>query len=647
MKPILHTINEELVTIHFYHGESDREEFYDWLMQPRTALAFDTETTGLDIFAEGFACRLAQFGDTDDAWVLPARYLEEIQHALTTAPLLACHNSNHDLQTADRHLGVSLDDLQPKTLDTMILSHLVDPRSKEDSSTVVGHGLKDLVNHYVDDSFADGNKVLKEVFKANGWTIAEGFTAIPEENEDYVRYSGLDVIGTARLLHELIPRLSGKGELVSFEHHLQLVLARMERRGLLVDVKYTTNLQTTLDAIQTLNNAKVVTMCRELGVAPLTPRGIKDIESVVHLALTGVLPKRRAPKGSPYKPMTAGSNATVAAAFLEMGEELTERTDSGAFSVGKEVLNRLCDVNKDDEPLETRKPNELAVAVKAAKRATKWRASYVDTILEIKDERNRIHPKIQGLKARTGRMAISRPPFQQLPSSGRMIRDCIVADPGHLLISCDYDQVEMKLLAGLCKDEQMVQVMLDGLDIFNFTAEKIYGPGYTKKQRGALKATGYGTCYGGGPKTISEQTGLSLAQAKEVQAHYHDTFPGIRIYSKELETAAMRDPDLAVHNFMGRKLPLDKDRTYAALNYMIQSTARDVFAKAIVRLDKAGLGDYLLLPVHDEMIAQAPEDVAEDIARQIGEQMSDEFNGVKLTATGEVIGKRWGDAYGD
>jgi DNA polymerase-1 len=266
-------------------------------------------------------------------------------------------------------------------------------------------------------------------------------------------------------------------------------------------------------------------------------------------------------------------------------------------------------------------------------------------MLDTRDENDRVHPKISSLKARTGRMAISRPPFQQLPSSGRKIRDCLIADPGYQLVSCDYDQVEMKLLAGLTQDETMLKVMSDGVDIFNYTAEVIYGKDYTKKQRKALKAAGYGTCYGGGPKTIAKQTGLTLGQAKKVQGQYLETYPGIKLYSRHLELLAQEDPDLALYNAAGRKLPLDSDRMYSALNYMIQSTARDVFAQAIMRMDAAGLTDYLLLPVHDEIIAQAPMGYCKDLAKKIGTHMTTDYEGVALTAEGEVIGGRWGDAY--
>ena len=96
----------------------------------------------------------------------------------------------------------------------------------------------------------------------------------------------------------------------------------------------------------------------------------------------------------------------------------------------------------------------------------------------------------------------------------------------------------------------------------------------------------------------------------------------------------------------GRHLPLDRDRLYAALNYVIQSTARDVAAQAIVDAFDAGLGDYLRLVIHDEVLAEAPQAEAEDIARELGRVMTGPFYGVPLPATGDVTGRNWGAAYG-
>lgn len=644
MKTLTDKVAKEPVEIHLFEL-SHLWEFVAWLEQPRTALAFDTETSGLDIYARGFELRLAQFGDRNTSWVIPAKYKGVIEYAIRTAPRLTCHNSNHDLHTIDKHLGISLEDVQPKTIDTFILSHLIDPRNQLDGG--VGHGLKNLSCHYVDFFADDGDSALKEVFKANGWTSNTGWSQIDVDDETYNRYAGLDTILLARVLDKLLPLAAPYSELVKFEHKLQLVCAKMERRGLLIDVPYTEQLLAELEAEVEEHNGELVRICRELGVAPLTPRGVRDVFDATFWALSmGGLRKRRPSKGKQYVDVSSSSNQVIVQGLLAMGETLKETTPSGALSVGKDVLNALCDVNMDGERLELREPNKLAVHVKAAKRASKWAEAYVRTMLDIRDENDRIHPKISSLKARTGRMAISRPPFQQLPSSGRKIRDCLIADPGKTLISCDYDQIEMRLLAGMAREQQMMNAIADGVDLHDMTATIIFGPDFTKKQRKLSKVVGFGKVYGAGAKTIAKQTGVLIKQAKEVIDGYDQAFPGIKEYSQELQDQAIKNDRLAIYSeIMGRFLPLDADRVYAALNYQIQGTAREVFAQALVRLDEAGLSSYLLLPIHDEVLAQAPIDRAEQVAKYIGAEVATKYKGVELSAEGDVIGERWGMAY--
>lgn len=646
MRRISHSLAGGQVNINFYEGPQDSGAFRRWLELSRPCLAVDTETTGLDIFSPGFSCRLVQFGDDLDSWVLPARYVEEVEFALESAKFIVMHNAPHDLLTLDQALGIDMETYYHKVVDTFIVSHILDPRSKEDDSTVIGHGLKDLATVYVDEDIADSQKELKEIFKANKWGLSDGWSLIPEDDETYVRYAGLDTIITARVAAKLIPKIKEFTTLFSFEHELMRLLLRMERKGIRMDVEYTQKLARDLESDVERCEAQIISMARELGFAKLTQPGVRQALDAVIWGLAGYWPKRRRMSTKGYVDMSANSNQTIVAGLQVMGETLTETTDSGALSVGKDVLNDLCDVNMSDERLELREPNPLAVLVKESKRAGKWKSSYLDSMLEIMDTERRVHPKIQGLKARTGRMAISRPPFQQLPSSNASIRNCLMADKGMVLISCDYDQVEMRLLAAMADEPMMKKAIAEGIDLHDMTATIIFGESFTKRERKLAKMAGFGKVYGGGAKTLAKQVGVTEDQARDVIRGYDEAFPGIRDYSKSLEAFAMKDPYRAIYTpLLGRRLPADEKRVYAVTNYMIQSTARDVFAMALIDLDKAGLGGNLLLPVHDEVIAQAPKEEAEEVAKEIGRIMSRDFMGVHLSAAGEVIGKKWGQAY--
>ena len=337
--------------------------------------------------------------------------------------------------------------------------------------------------------------------------------------------------------------------------------------------------------------------------------------------------------------------AQVAAALEAMGEELTETTDSGLTKVDKEVLMPLADLDRAWERIEARTPNPLADAVLHAKRAGKWQTSYVDAFLNLRDSDNRLHASIGGLQARTARMSISRPPLQQLPSGDWKVRRAIVADPGQLIIAADYAQVEMRVLAALSGDEAMTAAILGGLDIHNAVATGMFGPDFTKAQRKLAKTTGFGEVYGGGAVTLARQSGVTVEVAKEAKRLFADGFPGIKRYGKRLQARAQYGKKEVV-TVSGRHLPLDRDRLYAATNYVVQSTSRDLLAQAIVDLFDAGLGDHLLLPIHDEILAQAPAAEAPEVVAEIGRIMGSNFYGIPILSDTEVYGPTWGHGYG-
>src|SRR5690606_23646986 len=167
-----------------------------------------------------------------------------------------------------------------------------------------------------------------------------------------------------------------------------------------------------------------------------------------------------------------------------------------------------------------------------------------------------------------------------------------------------------------------------------------------KKYRKLYKGVGFGKVYGGGAATLARQTGADIESVKYAIAQYDAVFPEIKRFARQL----MRRAEYGrceVVTPSGRHLPLDRDRLYAATNYVVQSTSRDLLAQAIVDIWAAGLGDHLLLPMHDELIAQAPRADAEEVIREIGRIMSRaSFFGVPITSTPEVYGPSWGHGYG-
>jgi DNA polymerase I-like protein with 3'-5' exonuclease and polymerase domains len=595
-------VSGDVVRIYVPETTGDLDGFQDFLRESGDRpLGLDTETTGLDIYAPGHRVRLVQVGNAREAWVLdPERFHFQIFEALRGSRRFYLHNATYDALVLDRHGLADALDLLRRSLDTYTLAHLLDPRPRAEGGS--GLKLKELAEIYVDPEAKDAQTDLIAVFHAHGFTKETGYAGVPLEDRTYLRYAGLDPIYAFRLAEALIPFAESFQHLQDFERDLQVVLAGIQRRGVLVDVDYTRSLSEALTR-----------------------------EAEIHGART----------------------AQVAAGLEAMGEELTETTATGKPKVDSAVLLYLADLDKDWQRVEAREPNPLADAVIRTKRAGKWRESYTDAFLRLRDSSDRLHPSINGLAARTARMSISMPPLQQLPSGEARIRRCLLADEGHVLLAADYSQVEMRILAALSEDPKMMAAIAGGEDLHEMTARAAVGeevwaswtPAQRKRARKLFKGVGFGKVYGGGKVTLSRQTGASITEVAAAIAKYDRLYPGIKRYSKRLQTRAQYGA-MEVVTPSGRHLPLDRSRVYSATNYVIQSTARDAFAQAILELDDAGLSQYILLPVHDELVCSAPFEDAADVLHAIQSIMTTSFRGVTLATDGSLGIRSWGSLYG-
>jgi DNA polymerase-1 len=165
------------------------------------------------------------------------------------------------------------------------------------------------------------------------------------------------------------------------------------------------------------------------------------------------------------------------------------------------------------------------------------------------------------------------------------------------------------------------------------------------KLRKLLKQVGFGKVYGGGAVTLARQSGASIADVKRAIAAYERVYPEIKRLGKAIQREAAYGRREVVTP-TGRHLPMDRDRSYAGLNYMIQSTARDLLAQALVNVWDAGLVDFVLLPIHDELIVQAPAADMDAVMAAVGACMATTFKGVPIAIDGEVFGTSWGYGYG-
>ncbi|MFF3552921.1 DNA polymerase [Streptomyces tsukubensis] len=611
MIEIQYVLAGDPVRVHVPENEDDLDAFRKWFDQARTRgpIALDTETTGLNIYSPGYRLRTVQFGDQHDAWVLlyerGGHHAQYAREAIKYCREVLIHNALFDWLVLDAHAGIPMEDLAPITTDTRILAALIDPRQPSEGGA--GTALKPLSARWVDPVAPDTQNGLTKVFNSLGFTKETGWAGIPLTNKTYLLYAGLDVLLTARIAPALraeLVRLDVRPALVPYEHTLARICATMQRRGLLVDQDY---------------------------AAPLASRLREESERF------GAVAAR-------YGVSSVNSSAQVADALAGMGERLTERTDSGALKTDKAVLLPLADLDRDWQRIGAREPNVLADAVLRAKRAGKWGKTYAEPFTTKLSAAGRIHPAIAPLAARTGRMSVAAG-LHQLPSSDHIIRRAILAEPGHVMVSTDFQAVEMRVLAALAKVRRMVEALAAGDDLHDVTARLLFGEDFTKELRKLAKAAGLGKIYGGGALTIARQTGAPVEDVQRTLAAYDRLYPEIRRASSRWQRQAFQNSMVFI-SVTGRRLPLDRDRTYSVVNYACQSAARDLLGQALINAEESGILEYCRLPIHDEILASASAEDAEEIAREFERCMSMTLYGVPITAEAEIGGRSWGSLYG-
>lgn len=601
MKRFVHQVAGQEVTINRVESLSDLADFRNFVRANLKGLAADSETTGLDMYSDDFRLRLVQFGTPDEAYVIPVelggQFVDDARKALLGVEKLVFQNGGFDLQVFDQHLDLPMEKLWPRVLDTKILAHLVDPRGQEEGG--IGQGLEQLTRHYIDAEVAENVKgLMTKIAKEHKTTKAKIWSVIDLDHPEYNLYAGMDTILAARLSRKLFPLVPESARpLIRFEHEVAEVCSYMERNGFLLDVAYTEALSLRLRQ----SEEEYTEIARE-------KFGVQSVNSTEQ----------------------------VADALEAMGVRITGRTPSGKRQVDKKLLAQL-----------VKEGNDLAKAVVEAKKARKWRTTWVDGFLANRDKNDRCHANIHSLRARTARMSITGIPAQTLPSGDWMIRRCFMADEGHVMASMDYKTQELRVLAALSGDETMTEIFKNDGDLHLMTARTAFGEHIQKgdvEREKYAKTANFQKVYGGGPKSLAETLNIPLEVSQKIHKGFDTAYPGVGIYNKKLMRLAQRQGFVTTPS--GRRLPVDPDRSYSALNYMVQSTSRDVTCRGLVRLHKAGFTPYLRLPIHDEVVASLPADKAEMGAERISKLMAEEFGGLLINTDYDVGKRSWGSLYG-
>lgn len=621
MQKLPYRVRGEAVTINVIETIDDLDEMTEWVRRHSMSwLALDTEASDLQKFSGNHVLRSVQIGNHEAAWVVR---LDEVSDTLRKVSVSAVerllaghgswvlHNAPHDLLELFQ-AGLLPDGIKrfhDKVVDTYTLGHILDPRAAGDDNAI-GLSLKMMARKWVDLWAADTQSGLTDVFRKDFKTTKDKGWAMPglTKHPTYLTYAGLDVIYTARLLKVLGPMIKVRGlsDLVDREHAIQYACLDMTARGIKIDVDYTKQL------VQSLHD---------------------EADRYKDIALT-------------FGVENINSTDQVAKGLIDSGVRLTEKTPSGKWKVNKDILLPLAGFDPKWDAIPGVDPHPLAESVAKAKRAQKWSTAYAEAILHSLDSNDRVHATITSLAARTARMSISDPPLQQLPSSDWRIRRCFIPDDGNVFISTDFDQIELRVIAALAGVKEMISAIETGDDLHNRTATLVFGEGFTKAQRSIAKNVAFGYVYGAGPTTLSRTAGIPVDEARKVITAFKAGYPELPVYSRGSQEAA-EDNDWLVTTSYGRELPVSPSRAYAATNYLIQSTARDLFCDGMMdALRLSGMSGRLVLPIHDELIHQAPIQEAEDQSVRVEQALRRTYNGVDISAGSDVLwGGSWGSGY--
>ena len=567
-----------------------------WIDRARDAgtVAFDTETTSLDAgradlvgfslsIQAGEACYVPLahrapdlLADANTMTQIPlAEALAALKPLLEDPAVLKIgQNIKYDMRIMARH-GMAIAPID----DSMLLSYVLD-------GGLHGHGMDELSKLHLDHAPIP----FKEVAGTGKNKIT--FDQVPLANA--CDYAAEDADITLRLHQLLKPRLVQEHMVTVYERlerPLAPVLARMESAGIKVE------------------RAALARLSEDFA------QRIAVLEEEIH-RLAG----RTFAIGSPKQ--------LGEILFEEMSLQGGKKGKSGAYATGADVLDGLVAQGHD-----------FPARVLDWRQLSKLKSTYTDALLQhINPDTGRVHTSYSMTGASTGRLSSNDPNLQNIPvrtEEGRNIRRAFVAEKGHLLLSADYSQIELRILAHIAGVDTLKQAFHEGVDIHALTASQVFGvplEGMDPMVRRSAKAINFGIVYGISPFGLARQLGVAQGEAKAYIEAYFERYPGIKDYMERTKKEAHEAG--YVTTLFGRRCNLpginEKNPAHrgfserAAINAPIQGTAADIIKRAMIvmeqALTEAGLKARMLLQVHDELIFEVPNDEIDataEVARRV------------------------------
>ncbi|MBJ9371845.1 DNA polymerase I [Acinetobacter sp. TGL-Y2] len=572
--------------------------------------AIDTETTSLDYrVAEMVGFSLAF--DAHDAYYIPLAHdyegapeqlnretiIQQIKPILEDPNIEKIgHHLKYDAHIFENH-GIHL---QGWFFDTMLASYVL-------NSVATRHGMDDVARVYLSHLTTTFEQVAGKGAKQKTFNQIDIETAGHYAAEDaHVTYRLYEVL--ERKLKE-IPELSGI--LHNIEMPVASVLTSMEENGIKLDLKFLDQLSVDFaNTIQNLENQIIEIAGESFNVG--SPKQVGEV------------------------------------LFEKLGLKGGKKTATGQYSTSEAVLEKI------DHPI-----TQLIIEYRGL---TKLRSTYTEALVkQANNDTHRVHTSYHQALTATGRLSSTDPNLQNIPireEIGRQIRKAFIAPKGRVLLAADYSQIELRLMAHFSQDEALVDAFKNGQDVHRRTASEVLGvalENVTSDQRRQAKAVNFGLLYGMSEFGLIRQLGFTREESQNYIKQYFHRYPGIYEYMQRTRQVALEQgfvetitgrrlytPDIDARNMMVRK-----GAERAAINAPLQGSAAEIIKMAMIEVDKILPKDQakLLLQVHDELVFEVDEAVADQVAEQIKDVMQ---KVVTLSVPLEVEvgqGKNWGEAH--
>ena len=599
-----------------YQTVLTKKELNDWAdkIDACKVFAIDTETDSLDTITanlvgislsvdEGSGCYIPIGHNYENCPNQPS--LKLVQDSIgkvieKNKEKAVGQNLKFDIPILSRH-GIHLDKFHA---DTMLMSYVL-------NSTATRHGMDKLASYYLDYETIKFSDVAGTASKQISFSEVDIAVA--------TNYAAEDADITLRLFNKLSSLLKGKkGQiklLQEIEYPLVHVLAAVEQNGAKIDKnKLAAHSQELSEKISELTSQAFAIAGEEFNLD--SPKQLLEI------------------------------------LYDKLQLPVLKKTPKGQPSTNEETLQRLSE------------EYDLPKIILQYRTLAKLKSTYTDSLIKIENPKTkRIHTSYQQAITSTGRLSSTEPNLQNIPiktAEGRRIREAFVPEKGNVLISADYSQIELRIMAHLSKDKNLTNAFNAGLDVHSATAAEVFDvslESVTENQRRSAKAINFGLMYGMSAFGLTRQLDIPRAEAQKYLDTYFERYTGVKDYMAN--TKAQAKEDMYVETLMGRRLYLNEINAAnglrrqaaerAAINAPLQGSAADIIKKAMIDINgflkKEIPETKMIMQVHDELIFETPEKSADDVLNLMKNMME---AAVKLDIpliADAAIGKNWNEAH--